>query len=122
LFEHGFCILWNKNLIIWSIITNSAIAIAYFLIPLILWSVAKSTDFKIPKSYKKTLLMFASFIFFCGSGHLLDIMVIWFPWYWTKIVWDGLTALTSLITVFNLYPLAKRFIILVDLETSENKL
>src|SRR5688572_16277536 len=106
MFEHGYCLLWNSKLILWSIITNGLIAITYFLIPLILYTVAASTNFKIPLTYRNTLLSFACFIFFCGTGHLIDVLLIWLPWYWFKVVWDGLTGIANVVALVHLLPLA----------------
>jgi len=63
------------------------------------------------------LLAFACFIFFCGTGHLIDIALIWLPWYWFKTIWDGLTAVANVVALFYLLPMARRFIDFVHMET-----
>lgn len=119
MFSHGFCLLWNDTIILWSIITNGLIALTYYLIPIVLYTVAVATNFKIPKNYKNTLLAFAAFIFFCGTGHLLDILLIWVPWYWFKIYWDGATAISNIVALIFLSPVAKRFVDIIRIETSD---
>jgi hypothetical protein len=50
------------------------------------------------------LAMFAVFILACGVSHLLEILVLWYPYYWLLAIEVSATALISL-TVLYLLPL-----------------
>lgn len=107
--ERGVCLGWNTGLIIATIFTTSVISAAYFLIPLVLYTVAVATNFKIPLTYRNSLLSFAAFIFLCGISRLCDILLIWVPFYWFKVVLDALTGIASVVALLYIIPLAKRF-------------
>ena len=74
---------------------NSAIALAYFSIPItLLFILRKRTD--IP--FNGIFLLFAAFIWFCGSGHAFDIWTLWPPNYWISGWIRIITAVVSLAT------------------------
>jgi len=108
--ERGFCLGWDTTLIVATSITTGVISLAYFLIPLVLYTVAAATNFKIPLTFRNALVWFAAFIFLCGLSRLMDIFLIWVPLYWVKVILDGATGVASMIALVYIVPLAKRFI------------
>jgi signal transduction histidine kinase len=89
---HGMCFLWNARLLGLHVVSDAAIALAYFSIPLILFRfVRKRRDLPFPAVF----LMFAAFVVACGTTHLLDIWTIWHPTYWLSGDLKALTACVS---------------------------
>ena len=67
---HGTCYLWKPGLVGLHVVSNAIISLSYFSIPLtLIYIVRKRRD--VP--FGKLFFLFASFIIFCGIGHLLDI-------------------------------------------------
>jgi signal transduction histidine kinase len=84
------------------IISDLAIWGAYMSIPVVLlYFIAKRKD--IP--FSKIFWLFAAFIFACGSTHLLDAIMFWWPAYrLTGLIYFA-TAVISWLTVFELLPI-----------------
>lgn len=99
---HGHCYLWQTGLV-WLHITGDAlIALAYYSIPItLLFFVRKRRDLP----FEWIFLLFGAFIIFCGTGHLLDIWTLWHPDYWISGGLKAMTALVSVLTAVELYPL-----------------
>lgn len=86
---HGWLYIIS-DLMIWS---------AYFAIPLlILRYITKRKDVR----FNKIFVLFASFILACGSTHLLDAIIFWFPVYRLSALVRFITGTISWITVFTL--------------------
>ncbi|MEN7546325.1 PAS domain S-box protein [Rapidithrix thailandica] len=79
------------------ILSNIAIWLAYFTIPVILLYVVSKRQ-NLP--FRKIFLLFTLFILFCGSTHFLDALIFWKPVYRLNAVFLFLTAVVSWITVF----------------------
>ncbi len=105
---HGYCFLWNSNLILLTVITDSLIAVAYYSIPVALFLLAIKKKEAIP--VRPLFMLFGLFIFFCGGGHAIDILSIWKPVYWLKGWWNAGTAATSLWTAIVLIPRVAEFV------------
>lgn len=99
---HGHCFLWTPDLLRLFIVSEVAIIISYYSIPLGLWYFArKRPDFH----YNYLLLMFGVFIFACGTTHLLALWNIWNSAYWLQGWVEFVTGMVSLATAFLLWPL-----------------
>jgi two-component system NtrC family sensor kinase len=99
---HGHCYLWKPELVWLHIISDSAIALAYFSIPLtLLYFLSQRKD--IPFNW--IFWMFGAFILACGTGHLMDIWTLWHPNYWVAGLLKALTAIISVVTALELIPL-----------------
>ncbi len=84
------------------ICSDLAIWAAYFAIPIIILKfVAKKYDIRFTRVY----FLFASFILACGSTHLLDAIMFWYPYYRINALMRFVTAIVSWITVYNLVKL-----------------
>ncbi len=106
---HGQCYLWQTPLVGLYVVSDALIAIAYFSIPaMLIYFVSKRGD--IP--FTKVFVMFGAFIIFCGVGHLLDIVTLWYPIYWVSGIERALTALISAYTALQLMELLPQFLAL----------
>ncbi|MEP0917815.1 ATP-binding protein [Leptolyngbya sp. DQ-M1] len=99
---HGHCYLWQTGLV-WLHITGDAlIALSYYSIPITLvFFVRQRRDLP----FEWIFLLFGAFIIACGTGHLLDIWTLWHPDYWISGGLKAVTAIVSVLTAVELYPL-----------------
>lgn len=99
---HGHCYLWQTGLV-WLHITGDAlIALSYYSIPITLvFFVRQRRDLP----FEWIFLLFGVFIISCGTGHLLDIWTLWHPDYWISGGLKAVTAIVSVLTAVELYPL-----------------
>ena len=106
---HGFCLLWQPGLLALHVISDLVIAAAYISIPLaILAFVRRRTD--LIAEHKRIAILFVLFILGCGLTHVMGIVVLWRPAYWTDGVIKGITATVSLITAIALWPVVPRLL------------
>ncbi|MEA5621072.1 ATP-binding protein [Cronbergia sp. UHCC 0137] len=102
---HGHCYLWQTNLVLLHLLSDSIIALSYYSIPITLfYFVQKRKD--LPFSW--IFLLFSAFIIACGTTHLLEVWTIWNPIYWVAGSIKALTALISLVTAVELVPLVPK--------------
>ncbi len=81
------------------IISDTLIWAAYFTIPIIIIRyISRRHDAKFIKLY----FLFSGFILACGSTHLLDAVIFWFPLYRIAAVIKLITGVLSWITIFYL--------------------
>lgn len=104
---HGHCYLWQPVTLWLNAGSDGLIALAYFAIPVSLYSLVRRRLGDIP--FPGILLMFAAFILLCGSTHVMEIVTIWNPAYRLagalKLV-TGIVSLATAIALFRLLPLA----------------
>lgn len=109
---HGFCIAWNPQLLAMHVISDLLIAIAYFSIPIgILYVAKKRPDAELQPIY----YLFAAFILACGVTHVMGILTLWVPLYFTQGITKIVTALVSVATAIYLLPKLKYIMALPDL-------
>ena len=90
---HGMCFLWQPELIALHVASDSAIALAYYSIPIALsYFVLKRTDLAFPGIFVLTSL----FILACGTTHVMGVWTLWFPDYRFD---GGVKAITALLSV-----------------------
>lgn len=93
---HGNCYLWQTNLIGLHAISDGLIALAYFAIPTsIVYLFGQRNDLP----FKNIFVLFAVFIISCGVTHLMEVVTLWYPFYWVSGTLKAFTALISLYTV-----------------------
>ncbi|HMP98818.1 MAG TPA: hypothetical protein PKC24_03490 [Cyclobacteriaceae bacterium] len=82
----------------WLYITSDiAIWLAYFIIPaIIIFYVQKRHNLP----FLPVFWLFGAFIILCGSTHLIDALMFWWPGYRVSALLRVLTALVSLATAF----------------------
>lgn len=109
---HGFCIAWNPQLLAMHVLSDLLIAIAYFSIPIGIVYVAKRRpDAELQPIY----YLFAAFILACGVTHVMGILTLWVPLYYTQGIAKMVTALVSVATAIYLLPKLKHIMALPDL-------
>jgi signal transduction histidine kinase len=92
---HGHCYFWKPDVLWTNVSGDGIIVLAYFTIPFALYYfVKKRKDIE----YKGMFLLFAAFIFFCGTTHLLDIISVWNPVYRLEGLLKLLTGIISIAT------------------------
>ncbi|MEM7771091.1 MAG: ATP-binding protein [Cyanobacteria bacterium P01_A01_bin.37] len=97
---HGSCYLWNARLIGLHATSDLLIALAYYSIPVMLFSfICKRRDLP----FRRVFVLFGFFILFCGAGHLLEAWSTWHSVYWAMGIIKVLTAVTSIVTAIELY-------------------
>jgi PAS domain S-box-containing protein len=93
LMPHGFCYQWKPSLIWLHAISDTLIALAYFLIPMVLiYFVRKRRD--LPFGWM--FLCFGAFIAACGLTHVMEVWTLWVPVYWLS---GGVKLITVLASV-----------------------
>lgn len=93
LMPHGFCYQWKPALIWLHAISDTLIALAYFLIPAaLLYFVRKRKD--IPFGWM--FVCFGVFIAACGATHAMEVWTLWVPSYW---FFGGVKVITAVASV-----------------------
>src|SRR6266850_401231 len=102
---HGHCYLWLPELVWLHVGTDSLIALAYYVMPIILISfVRKRSDLP----FNWMFLMFGAFIIACGTTHVMNVWNVWYPTYWLSAGIKAGTAAVSLATASLLVPLVPK--------------
>jgi PAS domain S-box-containing protein len=93
LMPHGFCYQWKPSLIWLHAISDTLIALAYFLIPMaLIYFVRKRRD--LPFGWM--FICFGAFITACGLTHVMEVWTLWVPVYWLS---GGVKLITVLASV-----------------------
>jgi len=93
---HGMCYQWQADILMTSVISDVAIAAAYYSITAaFIYFVKKREDILYPWFF----ILGGSIIFAaCGTSHLISAIVIWEPIYGISAVTKAITAVSSLAT------------------------
>lgn len=103
---HGHCYLWKPELV-WSMsLSDLMIGLSYFVISLILIYLVK----KIHLPFQRMFLAFGLFIAACGTGHFVDLITLWHPYYWLSAWVRIVTAACSAITAIILFRMRGRIL------------
>ena len=106
---HGYCYLWRPEIVWLHAISDSLIALSYFVIPItLLYFVRKRQDLP----FHWMFLLFGLFIFGCGTTHLMEIWTLWHGTYRLAGVIKAITAAASVTTAMALVPLIPRALLL----------
>jgi PAS domain S-box-containing protein len=104
---HGFCLLWQPELIVLHAASNLVTGLAYFSIPLALAVFAgKRPDL----AYRPVVWLFVAFILLCGASHFVAVATLWIPAYALEGVVMAATALVSAATAVALWVMMPRFL------------
>ena len=99
---HGYCYLWTPGIIWLHAISDSLIALSYYLIPLgLVYFVRKRRDLP----FHWMFLLFGMFIFGCGTTHLMEVWTLWHGTYWLAGAIKAVTAGASVLTAVLFVPL-----------------
>lgn len=100
--------LRGPGLVVFHAVSDSLIALAYFVIPLtLLFVVRRRRDLRFPWIFA----FFALFILSCGITYLLDVVDLWMPVYLLQGIAKGVTALfsvTAAVLLFLMIPTLTR--------------
>ena len=99
---HGHCYLWKPGLVWLHVVSDSLIALAYYLIPVMLVYFVRSRR-DVPFDW--IFLLFGTFIVACGTTHVMEVWTLWHPTYWLSGFIKAITAFASLSTAVLLAPL-----------------
>jgi signal transduction histidine kinase len=99
---HGYCLLWQPELVWTHVVADALIAAAYFSIPIaILRFVTGRKDIE----FSWIFWLFALFIVACGTTHLFAIWTLWNADYGWEALIKVVTAIASVGTAIVLWPL-----------------
>ena len=96
---------WTPELAWAFIVSDAAIGLAYYSIPLALLTlVRRRRDLR----FTWLFVMFSAFIFACGTTHFIAIWTVWNPHYWTEAAVRAVTAAVSVATAVMLWKAVPR--------------
>lgn len=98
---HRMC-LRETGLIALHALSDTAIALAYLAIPLLLVVIVKRRRDIV---FSRVLFLFATFILSCGATHVLGVVTLWVPVYRFEALVKVITAVASIGTAIMLYRL-----------------
>jgi PAS domain S-box-containing protein len=114
---HGYCYLWDQNLVWLHVISDVLIALAYFSIPVTLvYFVRKRRDLP----FHWMFLCFGLFIVACGSTHVMEVWTLWHATYWLSGIVKAITALASVPTAILLVQLMPKALAIPSSQELEN--
>jgi signal transduction histidine kinase len=106
---HGYCLLWQPELIWTHVVSDALIGLSYFSIPIALaYFLTKRRDVQ----FGWVVWMFAIFIMACGITHFFAIWTLWYPDYGPEALVKAGTAAASVFTAIALWPLLPKAIAL----------
>lgn len=92
---HRECLLWNGKLILLHGASDVVIMLSYYLIPIALLAIVYHYR-KEAAHFKKALAIYGTFIFFCGTTHLMGFIQLWAAHPWADGVIKAITAGVSI--------------------------
>lgn len=111
---HGHCYLWTPDLLWTYVFSDAIIGIAYYSIPIALYILSRKRDDLV---YPWVFILFAMFIFACGTTHFIAVWTIWEPVYSLDAGMKAITAVISIFTAIALWPLLPRIIAIPSMQT-----
>jgi PAS domain S-box-containing protein len=106
---HGYCYRWKPEIIWLHAISDGAIALSYYFIPIMLvYLVRKRRDLP----FHWVFFMFGIFIVSCGTTHAMEIWTLWHGTYRLAGVIKAITACASLATGLALVPMVPKALLL----------
>lgn len=104
---HGYCLLWQPQLVALHVVSDAIIGLAYFSIPVALaWLVLKRRQIE----FNWVIVLFAAFILACGTTHFISILVLWVPAYGLEGVAKAFTAIVSIATAILIWPIVPKIL------------
>jgi signal transduction histidine kinase len=106
---HGHCYFWEPGVLWLNAISDLVIGLAYYSIPLVLFSFARKRK---DLSFNWIFVAFGAFILACGTTHLMAVLTVWDPIYRLDGVIKAVTAVASVTTAVALVGLVPTLVIL----------
>jgi signal transduction histidine kinase len=108
---------WSLFLTSLHTVSDLVIAVAYYSIPLMMGAfIVRRRDLP----FRSIFVLFSLFIVSCGTGHLLTGLSLWHPWYLAIGIIKALTAIVSIVTAIELFPIIPRALELPSSEELES--
>jgi signal transduction histidine kinase/DNA-binding NarL/FixJ family response regulator len=104
---HGYCLLWQPELIWTHVLADAVTALAYFSIPVALVMLVKKRG---DIAFSGLFFCFATFIMACGLSHVMSIVTLWRPWYGQEALVKVVMATVSVATAGALWPLMPKLL------------
>lgn len=115
---HGYCLLWQPELLWMHVIPDIITGIAYFTIPASLLIILIQKKQKIP--FHWVFIMFGLFIVLCGITHFASVIVLWYPYYYLQGLLKTLTAGVSIVTAIMIFQLLPQVMDMInDIQTKD---
>lgn len=106
---HGHCYLWNPALLWLHVMSDAVITLSYYAIPVcLIYFIFKKKN--VPFNW--LVLLFALFIFGCGTTHLMEIINVWDAEYAMAGFIKLFTAIISILTALLLVPVIPKLLAL----------
>ncbi|WP_084582674.1 response regulator [Sphingomonas azotifigens] len=97
---HGYCLMWQPQLLWTHIVADALIALSYFSIPMALVALVRSRR---DLAFGWIFWCFAIFILACGATHVMGIVTLFTPLYGLEAVIKLITAVASVATAVLLW-------------------
>jgi hypothetical protein len=105
---HGWCFLWNPELLTLHVMSDASIAVAYFIIGISLIIAYRRTPKQVTTMIPRwAFRSFATFIIACACTHIFEIVVIFDPLYFDQGIVKLITAVASVSTAVIVLSLAR---------------
>ena len=99
--EHGFCLNWERPLVFLHVGSDIITGLSYYSIPIAMFYFAyRRRDLP----FFKLFIMFALFIFSCGTTHFFSAYIIYRPEYWIEGYIKAVNAVISAAAVIMFIP------------------
>jgi signal transduction histidine kinase len=109
---HGFCYLWQSDLVTLHVVSDMLIGTSYVAISLTLVYLVFRARKHLPFSW--IFIAFGAFIVACGATHFMEVWTLWSPVFWLAADVKIITAVASVATAIVLPPLIPKAIALVE--------
>ena len=109
---HGYCYLWEPGLVGVHVVSDSLIGLSYLAISMTLAYLVARARRGIPFGWM--FLAFGAFIIACGGTHVMEVLTLWKPLFWTSADVKLVTAVASVGTAVALPPLVPRILTLLE--------
>lgn len=103
---HGYCYLWEPDLVWTHVVADMLIGVSYMAIPITLLTIVRRTQGSVP--FSGMLVAFGTFIVACGFTHFVEILTLWKPWFWAAAGVKVVTAIASVATAVTVPALVPR--------------
>ena len=116
---HLYCLRGDPGVLWLQVISDLAIAVAYYAIPFVLLRVVLKRKEAL---FRRLAVLFVLFIAACGTTHVLEVWTIWHPMYRLEGVVKALTAVLSVVTALVLVRLRPQIMQLPSLAEIEKEI
>lgn len=106
---HRMCYSWRADIFWLHVLSDFAVGIIYFSIPIALFHFLRNRS---DAPFKNVAIMFGVFMFSCGLTHMMGIWIVWNGHYGIQGLLKTITAFTSVAAAVMLYPVMPKLLAL----------